>query len=108
VKKNKLKIKKNDKVLVQSGKDKGKTAKILKVFPEKGKVVVEGINIIKKHQRPTQNFQGGIIDRPNPIRVAKLMLVCPRCSKPTRVGYKSQDEKKVRYCKKCSETIDKL
>ncbi len=108
MKNKKLKIKKGDKVLVLSGKDKGKKGKILKVFPKSSKVVVEGVNIIKKHQRQTQNFKGGIVDRPNAMTVDKVMLICPRCNSPARVGKKVIDQKRVRFCRKCKEVVDKL
>lgn len=102
-----MKLKKDDKVLVLSGKDRGKKGKILKVFVKKGKVIVEGINMVKKHARPTQSFQGGIVDRPNPLKVDKLMLICPRCNKPARIGKKKQDDENLRACRKCGEVIDK-
>ncbi|MFC1496218.1 50S ribosomal protein L24 [Candidatus Margulisiibacteriota bacterium] len=103
-----MKLKKDDKVLVLSGKDSGKKGKIMKVFIKKGTAIVEGINMVKKHARPTQTFQGGIVDRPNPIKVAKLMLICPRCNKPARVGKKQQDDSNLRFCRKCNEIIDKV
>lgn len=88
-------IKKGDMVIVLSGKNKGKKGKVINVFPDKGKVVVEGVGIVKKHQKPTRNFQGGIIEKPLPIFSSKVMLVCPRCSKLTR----------SRTCKKCGEKV---
>jgi len=97
------KIKKNDQVVVLSGKDKGKKGKVLRVNPDKMTLMVEGVNMAKKHQRPTQKFQGGIIDKPVAMPVSKVSLVCPRCGKPTRVS--KQDGR--RYCKKCKELIDK-
>ncbi|NQU17341.1 MAG: 50S ribosomal protein L24 [Candidatus Saganbacteria bacterium] len=103
----KLKIKKGDKVVVLSGKDKDKKGKVLRVYSADRKAVVESVNIVKKHQRPTQGFQGGIIDRPMALKISKLMLVCPRCNKPVRVGRKLVDEKNVRVCRKCKEVIDK-
>lgn len=99
----KLKIKKNDQVVVLSGKDKGKKGKVLRVNPDKMKVVVEAVNMVKKHQRATQKFQGGIIEKPLAMPISKVSLICPRCSKPTRV---SRSEGR-RYCKKCKELIDK-
>ncbi|HTY12936.1 MAG TPA: 50S ribosomal protein L24 [Candidatus Omnitrophota bacterium] len=99
----KLKIKKGDQVMVLSGKEKGKKGKVLKALPDKLKVLVEGINLVKKHQKPSQKFQGGIIDKPVAISAAKVQVVCPRCGKPTRI--KKEDGR--RYCKKCKEPLDK-
>jgi large subunit ribosomal protein L24 len=86
----KLKIKKNDTVLVITGKDRGTRAKVLRVFPEKGTVLVERVNMIKRHTRPNpqRQIQGGILEREAPIAVSKLMLICPESGKPTRVGRK--------------------
>lgn len=104
-----MKIKKDDLVQVISGKDKGKRGKILKVIPKENKVVIQGINIVKRHQRPIPQLrEGGIIEREAPIYVSKVMLVCPSCDKPTRIGAKYlEDGTKVRVCKKCGEVIDK-
>lgn len=88
-------IKKGDTVIVLSGKNKGKKGKVINVFPDKGKVIVEGVGVVKKHQKPTRNFQGGIIEKPVPIYSSKVMLVCPRCGKLTR----------SRTCKKCGEKV---
>ena len=99
----KLKIKKNDQVIVLSGKDKGKKGKVLRVNPDKMKVLVEGVNMVKKHQRATQKFQGGIIDKPMAVPVSKVQLVCPRCGEPARVSRREGR----RYCSKCKELIDK-
>ena len=105
----KIHVTKGDKVLVLSGKDRRKTGKVLEVMPRSGKVIVEGVNIIKKHQRPTRdNRQGGIIEREAPLYSSKVMLVCSRCNKPARIGHKFlADGQKVRYCKKCSEVNEK-
>ncbi len=104
-----MRIKKDDLVQVILGKDKGKRGKILKVIPREKKVVVQGVNIVKKHQRPIPQLrEGGIIEREGSIYASKVMLVCPSCDKPTRVGLKLlEDGTKVRYCKKCGEVIDK-
>jgi large subunit ribosomal protein L24 len=102
------KIKKGDTVFILSGKDKGKKGKVLTVLHKKNKILVEGINVFKKHQRQTQQFQGGIIERILPIQTSKVKLFCSRCNKPTRVGVKAVGEKKARYCKKCNEVIDKV
>ncbi|SHE73639.1 LSU ribosomal protein L24P [Marinitoga hydrogenitolerans DSM 16785] len=105
-----MKVKKGDLVRVISGKDKGKEGKILRVIPKLNKVIVENINLVKKHQRPTQQLrEGGIIEQPSPIHASKVMVICPSCGKPTRVGYKFLEEgKKVRICRKCNEIIDKV
>ena len=101
-------IKKNDTVLVLTGKDKGKKGKVLRVIPKKDAVVVEKVNVAKKHQKPTRDFQGGIVEKPLPLKQSKVMLLCPRCNKPTRAGTKSLDDgSRVRACKKCKEIIDK-
>jgi large subunit ribosomal protein L24 len=104
------KLKKEDNVLVIAGKDKGKIGKILKVFPGEGRAIVEGVNRIKKHVKPTpRNPQGGIIEVFGKVHISNLMLVCPRCKKPTRVGIKIlEDKRKLRYCKKCGDFIDQI
>jgi len=104
-----MKIKKGDLVEVISGKDRGKRGKVLRVIPKENKVIVEGVNIVKRHQRPVPQLrEGGIIEREAPIYACKVMVVCPSCDKRTRVGYKFvEDGKKVRYCKKCGEILDK-
>ena len=103
-----MKLKKGDTVIVIAGKDKGKKGKILKVNGKVGKVTVERVNIAKKHQKPTRNFQGGIIEKVVPILASKVMLVCPRCSEPAKVSKKEINGKFVRACKSCSEIIDKV
>ena len=95
-----MKIKRDDKVIVLSGNDKGKTGKVLVADPKADKVIVEGVNVATKHQKAQKKGQdGGIIKVETPIYVSKVQLVCPKCGKPTRVGYKFVDGKKVRYCK---------
>ena len=105
-----MRIKKNDQVKVISGKSKGKEGKILRHIPEKGMVVVEGVNMVSRHVRPSQKSpQSGIIKQEAPINTAKVMLVCPRCGAATRVGSSFLESgKKVRVCRKCSEIIDKV
>lgn len=104
----KLHVKKGDKVLVLSGKDKGKKGKVVTAFPAEGKVVVEGVNIVKKHARATQRVQAGIHEQESPINSAKVMVVCPSCQKATRVAKKVlKDGSRVRACKKCGESLDK-
>jgi len=103
-----LRIKKGDTVLVLSGKDKNKKGRILVVMPKKEKVIVEGVNIIKKHQKPSRKYpQGGIIEKEHPIHISKVLLICPKCDKPTRIGARFlEDGRKLRICKKCGEVID--
>ena len=101
-----MKIKKGDTVLVISGKWRGKTGKVLRAFPRELKVLVEGVNIVKKHQRPRRTGEKGqIVEIPKPIPVSKVKLVCPSCKKATRVGYKIEGDKKFRICKKCGAKI---
>ncbi len=103
-----MKIKKGDTVIVLSGKDKGKKGKVLEAFPGEEKVVVERINVVKRHQRPSRDFQGGIIEKPLPLLASKVMLVCPRCSEPSRVKNKTMEGKRVRACGRCGEVVDKV
>ena len=101
-------VKKGDKVMVISGKDKGKTGVILSAFPKKDRVLVEGVNIVKKHSKPSQmNPQGGIISQEAPIHVSNVMPLDPKTGEPTRVGLKEVDGKKVRIAKKSGEVLDK-
>ena len=105
----KLHIKTGDTVMLITGDDKyrGKTGKVLEVSPKEGKAIVEGINIVKKHAKPRKaGDPSGIIETESAIYVSKLMLVCPKCSKATRVGHKINDGKKVRVCKKCGAEIE--
>jgi len=102
-------IKKNDTVYVLSGKDRGKTGKVLKVFLDKNRAVVEGLNYIQKHTRPNpqKNVKGGILPKESPIHISNLMVVCKRCNKHSRVGFNvMQDGRKVRVCKNCNELLD--
>ena len=101
-----MNIKKNDKVVVLSGKDKGKQGKVLEANPSEKKVIVEGVNVATCHMKPRkQGEEGGIIRREIPMYVSKVMLVCPKCGKATRVAHKTVDGKNVRACKKCDATI---
>ncbi len=101
-----MNIRKDDKVVVLSGKDKGKQGKILTADPKAAKVIVEGVNVATKHQKPRkQGEEGGIIKVETPIYASKVQLVCPKCGKATRVGHKIEDGKKVRVCKKCGAEI---
>ena len=101
-----MNIRKDDKVVVLSGKDKGKQGKILTADPKAEKVIVEGVNVATKHQKPRkQGEEGGIIKVETPIYASKVQLVCPKCGKATRVAHKITDGKKVRVCKKCGAEI---
>ena len=103
-----LKIKKDDKVMVIAGKEKGKIGTVLKVDREKLKVVVEKVNVVKRHTKPSQNApQGGIVEKEAPLHISNVMLICSKCAQPTRVGKRVlEDGRKVRFCKKCNEIID--
>ena len=101
-------VKKGDTVLVLSGKDKGKQGKIIEALPKKEKVVVEGLNKVKRHTKPSQaNPQGGIITKEAAMAASKVMLVCPACKKATRIKKAEVAGSNVRICKKCGEQIDK-
>ncbi len=101
-----MNIRKDDKVVVISGKDKGKEGKVLVANPKAGKLVVEGVNVATKHQKPRkQGEEGGIIKMETPIYACKVMVVCPKCGKPTRVAHKIEDGKKTRVCKKCGANL---
>ena len=100
------KIKKGDKVIVLSGKDKGKTGEVSKVLPKEDRVVVSGVNTVKRHQRPTQTTPGGIEEKDAPIHISNVTLVDPKTGEPTRVGFKVEGDKKVRVAKKSGEVID--
>ena len=103
----KLHVKKDDTVIVLTGKDRGKTGKILKVIPKKMRVIVEGVNIIKKHQKPTQaNPEGGIIKKEAPIHVSNVLLFCPKCAKGVRTRKKIDGDRKIRVCVKCGNEFD--
>ena len=108
---NNMFVKSGDTVMVMSGEDKGKTGKVQKAFPSKGKIVVEGVAMVKVHQKPRgQGMQGGIIEKEAAIPACKVMLVCPKCKKPTRIGHKkvtneAGKSRSVRICKECGEEI---
>ncbi len=103
-----LGIKKEDNVLIISGKERGKKGRVIRVLPKKERVLVEKVNIIKRHMKPSKKFaQGGIIDKEGPLPISNVMLLCPGCSKPTRIGNLILESgKKVRTCKRCKEVID--
>lgn len=101
-----MKIKKGDIVLVISGKNKGKKGKILKAFPKERKVLIEGVNLMKKHQKPKKTGQKGqIIQKPAPIDVSNVKMICSKCNKAVRLGCKIVNDKKYRICKKCNKQI---
>ena len=101
-----MNIRKDDKVVVLSGKDKGKEGKVLTALPKEGKLIVEGVNVASKHQKPRrQGEEGGIIKMETPIYACKVMVVCPKCGKPTRVAHKLENGKSVRVCKKCGANL---
>ena len=101
-----MKIKKGDKVKILQGKDSTKDGKVEKVFLKAGKVLVGGLNVYKKHQKARgEGKPGGIVSLSRPLAVSKIALVCPKCEKQTRVGYKVTGKEKVRICKKCGEQI---
>ena len=104
----KLHVKKDDLVMIVAGKDKGKSGKVLRVLPEKERVLVESINLVKRHTRPSQsNSEGGIIEKEAPIALSNVQLLCPGCNKPARTGLKVlEDGSKVRFCKKCNEIVN--
>lgn len=101
-----MRIKSGDKVKVITGKDKGKEGTVLRTFPKESRVVVEGVNIRKRHKKPTQMATGGIEEFPAPIHVSNVQLIDPSSGEPTRVGYRFEDGKKVRYAKKSNEKIN--
>ena len=102
-------IKKNDKVIVLVGKEVGKIGTVLKVDSEKGRVLVEKVNIIKRHSKPSaQTGQGGIVEKEAPLDISNVMIVCDKCTEPTRIGHRVlEDGSRVRICKKCGEPMDK-
>jgi len=105
-----MKIKKGDTILVITGKDRKKTGKVVQVFPKVNKIMVDGLNIVKKHVKPKKSGEKGQkVEVPRPFSVSNVKLICPKCKKPTRIGYslvKKGKEKKVRVCKKCKQEIE--
>lgn len=108
-----LRIKKGDQVVVTTGKDKGRQGKVIQTMPKENAVIVDGINIVTRHQRPRQTTrstpasQTGRIQKPAPLATGKVMLVCPRCGKPSRVGHTvGEGGRTVRVCKRCNELVD--
>jgi large subunit ribosomal protein L24 len=106
----KIRLRKNDNVEVLLGKDSGKRGKVLRVIPEKGRVLVQGVNMIKRHTRPNpqKGIKGGIAEREAPLHVSNVLIVCGECGKRTRIGSKQlEDGRKVRVCRKCKGVLDR-
>ncbi len=105
---NKIHVKKGDTVEIISGKDIGKKGKVMSTYPKAGKILVQGVNMLTKHVKPRGAGQpGGIVHQEGPLYASKVMVVCKKCNKPTRIGKRIlEDGKKVRYCKKCNETFN--
>ncbi|OGO02219.1 MAG: 50S ribosomal protein L24 [Chloroflexi bacterium RBG_13_53_26] len=102
-----MKIRKNDNVLVVTGKDKGKKGKVRYAYPDEERLIVDGINMVKRHTKArAMARQAGVIEREAPLRVSKVMLICSKCNRPTRVGFRFVEENKVRVCSSCREVID--
>jgi large subunit ribosomal protein L24 len=103
-------VKKNDNVLVITGRDRGKRGRVLRVVPAKKRVIVEGVNFIKRHTKanPQKNIKGGIVEREAPLDASNVQIVCPECGAPTRIGHKRLDDgSAVRFCRKCQGVLDK-
>jgi len=101
-----MKIHKGDQILIISGKDRGKQGKVLSAFPDESKLLLEGLNLRKKHAKPKkQGEKGQVIEVPASLSVSNVKLICPKCGKPARVGYKIIEKKKYRICKKCEQEI---
>jgi len=101
-----MKVKKNDTVLIISGKYRGRKGKILRAFPKKDKVLIDGVNLRKKHQKPKKTGdKGEIIEVAAPIHISNVKIICPKCKKATRIGYRIEGGEKYRICKKCDKTI---
>lgn len=101
-----MKIKKGDKVKITVGKDKGRDGVVEKVYQKSEKILIQGINLFKRHlKKSDENQQGGIVDVPRPFPAAKVALICPKCGKPTRIGFKVEKNRKYRVCKKCESKI---
>jgi len=102
-----VRIRKGDEVEVLAGKDRGKRGTVQEVNPDAQRITVAGVNIAKRHTKPNpqRNVKGGIIEQPSPLDVSKVMIVCPHCGKPTRIGHRTDDGEKARVCKRCGEEI---
>lgn len=105
-----FRVRRNDTVVVLSGKSKGRTGRVLRVYPSEGRAIVEGVNFVRKHTKanPQKNIKGGILEREASVNASNLMIVCGECGKPARVGHKILDDgKKVRTCRRCDGILDK-
>jgi len=102
-------IRKNDNVVVIAGRDRGKRGRVLRVLARKGRVIVEGVNFIKRHTKanPQRNVKGGIVEREAALHASNVQIVCPECGAPTRVGSRHEGDQRVRFCRKCKGVIDK-
>jgi large subunit ribosomal protein L24 len=102
-------VRKNDMVAVTAGRDRGKRGRVLKVFPATNRLIVEGVNLIKRHTRPNpqRNIKGGIVEREGSVHASNVQIVCPECGKRTRVGHRVQGDRRVRMCRKCGGAVDK-
>jgi len=103
-------IRKNDNVVVITGKDRGKRGRVLKVVPDNNRLIVEGVNVIKRHTKPNpqRGIKGGVVEREAAVHASNVQLVCPECGKPTRIGRRLlTDGRKVRFCRKCEGVVDK-
>jgi large subunit ribosomal protein L24 len=102
-------IRRNDTVVVTAGKDRGKRGRVLKVLPERNRLIVEGVNFVKRHTRPNpqRNIKGGIVEREGSLHASNVQLVCPECGKTTRIGRRIEGDRKVRVCRKCEGVVDK-
>ncbi len=104
-----LNIRRNDQVQVMTGRDKGKQGRVLRVYPAKGKLLVEHVMMVKKHVRPNpqKQIKGGIAEQESPISVSNVMLICTACNKPSRLGFEDKGGRRLRVCKRCGATIEK-
>jgi large subunit ribosomal protein L24 len=102
-------IRRNDTVVVVAGKDRGKRGRVLKILAEKNRLIVEGVNFIKRHTRPNpqRNVKGGVVEREAPLHASNVQLVCPECGAQTRIGRRVVGDRKVRFCRKCEGVVDK-
>ncbi|MDQ7003202.1 MAG: 50S ribosomal protein L24 [Ghiorsea sp.] len=104
----KYRIRSGDEIVVITGRDKGARGNVTRILPEKGKVVVAKVNMVKRHTKPTQNSSGGIVEREAPLEISNVQFVCPKCDTGVRLGTKTlEDGRKVRTCRKCGEVLDK-
>jgi large subunit ribosomal protein L24 len=101
-------IRSGDEVVVITGRDKGARGNVTRILPEKGKIIVAKVNMVKRHTKPTQNSSGGIVEREAPLEISNVQFVCPKCDAGVRLGAKTlEDGRKVRTCRKCGEVLDK-